>query len=119
MFSAVGLGSCFSFAIPLRISTNPVPAVASKIPEENDQKMEELQKEFDSQGLQEKGVRVMVVDDSAINRKLCSRKIKRWMPSVAIIECPSGSVALEEYQSAPSNVMGIFMDYHMHDMDGE
>jgi hypothetical protein len=105
MFSATGLGSCFSFAIPVKINTGVVPVPVVETPKGKDQKMEELQHEFDSRGLRDKGVRVMVVDDSAINRKLCSRKIRRWMPSVIIAECSSGKIALEEYQRSPSSVM--------------
>lgn len=105
MFSATGLGSCFSFAIPVKINTGEVPISIIETPKEKDQKMEELQHEFDSRGLNDRGVRVMVVDDSAINRKLCSRKIRRWMPSVIISECSSGKIALEEYQKSPDSVM--------------
>lgn len=119
MFSAVGLGSCFSFAIPVKINNDVAPIVEVVKAKEKDQKMEELQNEFDKRGLRDKGVRVMVVDDSGINRKLCSRKIRRWMPSVTIVECSSGSIAMEEYQRSPATVMGIFMDYHMFDMDGD
>jgi CheY-like chemotaxis protein len=118
MFSAVGKGSCFSFAVPIKINSSAHVADDETTLVKEDAR-EDLQKEFDSRGLRDKGVKVMVVDDSAINRKLCSRKVRRWMPSVTITECQSGVVALEEYQRSPSNVMGIFMDYHMHDMDGE
>jgi len=120
MFSAKGYGSCFTFAIPLKPSTAPAPAPKKDDSvEETAKKMEELQHEFEALGFREKGVRVLVVDDSAINRKLCGRKIRRWLPSVKITECTSGSSALAEYEHYSSDIMGIFMDYHMHDMDGD
>jgi len=97
------------------------PSPALKPSESVDEKssIEQLQHDFDALGLRERGVRILVVDDSTINRKLCSRKIRRFMPSVKVTECSSGTAALEEYESSPQTVMGIFMDYHMQDMDGD
>jgi len=67
--------------------------------------------EFESFNLQKK--RVLVVDDATINRKICSRKVKKLLPSIEITECASGKACLEEYEHDHTNIMGIFLDFHM------
>lgn len=124
IFSAPDYGSCFTFAVPVKMGAestevNDKEKIGLSQKDEKKMRMEKLQAEFEELGLVGKGLKVLVVDDSSINRKLCSRKIKAWLPNVAITECASGHALLEEYEHDHSIIMGIFLDFHMHGMDGD
>lgn len=122
-FSAPGYGSCFTFAIPVKRgdAIAEEPKVESK--EVTQKRMQQLQNEFEAFGFGEGGnrkrPRVLVVDDSTINRKICSRKIKKLLPGIEITECPSGKTCIQEYENDHQNIVGIFLDFHMPGMDGD
>ena len=119
VFSAPEYGSCFTFAIPVKCAkeiTKEKKTLNSK--EEQKLRIEQLQAEFESFNLK-KNPRVLVVDDATINRKICSRKVKKLLPSVEITECANGKSCVEEYVHDHANIMGIFLDYHMPGMDGD
>lgn len=115
-FSAPEYGSCFTFAIPVKRGHTIVEdKVESK--EATKLRIEQLQAEFERFGFGEGGnrkqPRVLVVDDSTINRKICSRKIRKLLPGVEITECSSGKSCIEEYEHDYKNIMGLFLDFHM------
>lgn len=119
VFSAPDYGSCFTFAIPVKT----VKEVTKEKKTENSKeaqklRIEELRKEFEGFNLK-KTPRVLVVDDATINRKICSRKIKKLLPSIEITECASGKACIEEYEHDHANIVGIFLDFHMPGMDGD
>lgn len=116
-FSAPGYGSCFTFAIPVKRGSIIMEDDKVKSKEATKMGIEQLKAEFEGFGFGEGGKRkqprVLVVDDSTINRKICSRKIKKLLPGVEITECPSGKSCIEEYEHDYGNIMGIFLDFHM------
>lgn len=129
IFSAPGFGSCFTFGVPVKMM---MPTPSSKradnglITRTNDNREDEkkrrikqLRDEFEMLGLASRGLKILVVDDSSINRKLCGRKIRTWLPDVTIANCSSGKAAIEEYEYDHPIIMGIFLDFHMHGMDGD
>ena len=124
IFSAKDYGSCFTFAVPVKMgakdeaeSQPSKPLLSAK--GEKKARMAALQAEYESLGIASRNPKLLVVDDSSINRKLCSRKIKAWLPGVAITECSSGKGLIEEYEHDHSIIMGVFLDFHMHGMDGD
>ena len=116
-FSAPEYGSCFTFAIPVKRGAKIVKEDKVESKEATKIGIEQLQAEFEGFGFgvggKRKPPRVLVVDDSTINRKICSRKIKKLLPGVEITECSSGKSCIEEYEHDYRNIMGIFLDFHM------
>jgi len=124
IYSAKDYGSCFTFAVPVKMGgKDEAGSQPSKSPlsakDEKKARMAALQAEYESLGIASRNPKLLVVDDSSINRKLCSRKIKTWLPGVAITECSSGKGLIEEYEHDHSIIMGVFLDFHMHGMDGD
>ena len=66
-----------------------------------------------SQNLNKK---ILVVDDSAINRLLVSTIIKKILPNCVLIEAENGLQAFEQFKKHLPDL--IFMDIHMPEMDG-
>mmetsp|Transcript_10668 Transcript_10668/g.18196 ORF Transcript_10668/g.18196 Transcript_10668/m.18196 type:complete len:1088 (-) Transcript_10668:69-3332(-) len=122
-FSAPEYGSCFTFAIPVKRGRTIVEDTKVENKAATKLRIEQLQNEFEGFGFGEGGTRkrprVLVVDDSTINRKICSRKIKKLLPGVEITECASGKSCIQEYEHDYQNIMGIFLDFHMPGMDGD
>lgn len=116
-FSAPEYGSCFTFAIPAKHGRDIVEDIKVDTKEAVKLRTEQLQAEFEGFGFGEgrnrKRPRVLVVDDSAINRKICSRKITKLLPMVEITECANGKSCIREYEHDYKNIMGIFLDFHM------
>jgi hypothetical protein len=117
-FSAPEYGSCFTFAIPVKRSKEPLVVKKNVNSKEVTQQLaEELREEYKSHGFANANIsskpRILVVDDSTINRKICTRKIKKLLPDVEITECASGKTCLHEYEHDHKNIMGIFLDFHM------
>ena len=116
-FSAPEYGSCFTFAIPVKRGKKIVEDTTVESNEATKLRIEQLQNDFESFGFGEGGTRkrprILVVDDTTINRKICSRKIKKLLPGVEITECPSGKICIQEYEHDHKNIMGIFLDFHM------
>ncbi len=116
-FSAPEYGSCFTFAIPVKRGHTVVKDTKVESKEATKLRIEQLQNEFESFGFGEGGSkkrpRVLVVDDSTINRKICSRKIKKLLPGVEITECSNGPLCIQEYEHDYKHIMGIFLDFHM------
>jgi CheY-like chemotaxis protein len=116
-FSAPEYGSCFTFAIPVKHGRTIVEENKVESKEVTKLRTEQLQAEFEGFGFGEgsnrKRPRVLVVDDSTINRKICSRKIRKLLPGVEITECASGKSCIQEYEHDYKNIMGIFLDFHM------
>lgn len=124
VFSAPDYGSCFTFAIPVKRSEVPTPENRNPNSKEATKlRIERLRAEFESfrfaNGGTEKSPRVLVVDDSTINRKICSRKVKKLLPAVEITECANGQRCIEEYEHDYKNILGVFLDFHMPGMDGD
>ena len=125
VFSTPEYGSCFTFALPVKRGNRQ--SVEEENPYANSKeaaqlRKEQLQAEFESfanNSAIKKNLRLLVVDDSTINRKICSRKIKQLVPAVEITECANGQRCLEEYQHDYNNIIGIFLDFHMPGMDGD
>ncbi len=96
--SAPGEGSRFFFNVPLEADPAEVSALRTD-------------------GLI--GVRVLVADDSAVNREILNQQLSGWKMQVA--EADSGRAALTALQVAaeagdPFDL--LMLDYHMPDMDG-
>jgi len=124
MFSAPEYGSCFTFAIPVKRGKEPtVEKKNLNSKEATKLRIEQLRADFESFGFADGGARksprVLVVDDSTINRKICSRKVQKLLPAVEITQCASGKSCIEEYEDDYANIMGIFLDFHMPGMDGD
>ena len=124
VFSAPDYGSCFTFAIPVKRSEEPT--LENRNPNSKEAKEAtklRLRAEFEnfrfSNGGTEKSPRVLVVDDSTINRKICSRKVNKLLPAIEITECANGARCIEEYEHDYKNILGIFLDFHMPGMDGD
>lgn len=62
-----------------------------------------------------KGVGVLLVDDSAVYRAQFSRRLRTQ--NLTVIECETGAVALEALK-ANKHVKIVLTDYHMEGMDG-
>jgi CheY-like chemotaxis protein len=116
-FSAPEYGSCFTFAIPVKHGRTVMDDNKVESKEAIKLRTEQLQAEFEGfgfgEGSNKKRPRVLVVDDSTINRKICSRKIRKLLPGVEITECASGKSCIQEYEHDYKNIMGIFLDFHM------
>lgn len=116
-FSAPEYGSCFTFAIPVKHGRTVLDSNKVESKEAHKLRTEHLQAEFEGfgfgEGSNKKQPRVLVVDDSTINRKICSRKIRKLLPGVEITECSSGKSCIQEYEHDYKNIMGIFLDFHM------
>ena len=124
IFSTPGFGSCFTFAVPVKMEEvkrkGDLPAQpVADVKNERKLRRKKLQAQFEELGIAARKPKVMVVDDSSINRKLCRRKIKSLLPDIAIAECSSGQALVEEYEHDHSIIMGVFLDFHMHGMDGD
>lgn len=118
VFSAPEFGSCFTFAIPVKRSkSSPTSGKNLNNKEALKLRIDQLRAEFESFGFANGGTRksprILVVDDSTINRKICSRKIRKLLPAVEVTECSSGKSCIEEYEHDYKNIMGIFLDFHM------
>lgn len=127
VFSTPDYGSCFTFALPVKRGNRETLKEENSFAyskEAAQLRKEKLQAEFKSFVVANnfgmaKTPRLLVVDDSAINRKICSRKIKQLLPDIEITECASGPRCVEEYEHDYNNIIGIFLDFHMPGMDGD
>jgi len=146
MYSMPGFGSCFSFALPVkmieereecpkmeelnlsleekRISASTARDTSHATKEQIIQRFQEKYLELTTLinnigAIKENSLKILVVDDSKVNRKLCGRKIRKYLPNIVVVECVHGKAALEEYQFSSYHILGIFMDFHMHTMGGD
>jgi two-component system, sensor histidine kinase and response regulator len=99
--SAPGAGSTFSFSLRLPLAEAPPQELGTRVP------------------AQLAGLRVLVVDDSEVNRHLLSRLLPQWglLPVLAT----SGVEALqllEEYRRSGQTFAMVLMDYNMPGMNG-
>ena len=62
------------------------------------------------------GLRVLVVDDNATNRRILERQLERW--GAVPVLAASGAAALEVLRSSPRPFGFIITDCHMPEMDG-
>ncbi len=96
--SAVGLGSTFSFAVPLRHAigpTEPAPAV--------------------SQGERScRGLKVLVAEDNLVNQRLLVALLTRQECEVEVAS--NGAVAVQRVQQSRWDL--VLMDCHMPEVDG-
>jgi signal transduction histidine kinase/ActR/RegA family two-component response regulator len=95
--SAPGEGSTFTVTLPLAVAQSPAPLE----PEESERL------DFD-------GVRVLVVDDNAVNQMVARAILEAAGVSVATAD--DGRAALERLNAEPCNL--VLMDVHMPVMDG-
>lgn len=131
MLSTPFKGSCFIATIPFEIATDKVTQTILQ----NKQDIESAQKRYlhkkqaqnerhknnldiETPLIETEGI-IIIADDITINLKLCARKIMRIEPHVKIISVKTGRDALNNYIKFHREVRGLFLDYHMPDMDGE
>ena len=95
--SALGQGSAFTVTLPLPAAENPTPPA----PE-------------DSDSLDFAGLRVLVVDDNAVNQ-LVARAILE-AAGVSVLTAGDGQAALDRLNAEPFDL--VLMDVHMPVMDG-
>jgi CheY-like chemotaxis protein len=99
--SVPGEGSTFQFSVPFEItSAVPVSAVPGHVP-------------------RLVGMRVLVVDDNAVNRKILETQLTRWRMKPVVVS--GGQAALEELAGAArdSDPFGlVLLDAQMPDLDG-
>ena len=99
--SAPGEGSTFQFSLPFEMAPAvPVPAVRGDV-------------------LRLVGMRVLVVDDNAVNRKILETQLARWRMTPVVVS--GGRAALEALAAAARDVdpFGlVLLDAHMPDLDG-
>jgi signal transduction histidine kinase/DNA-binding response OmpR family regulator len=95
--SEVGKGSSFHFTVRLGVAES-APTGLSMTPPAL------------------KGVRVLVVDDNATNRRILSERLAHWGMEVALAE--SAASALATLKSASNPIPLIITDVHMPDVDG-
>jgi PAS domain S-box-containing protein len=97
--SKVGEGSTFSFTLPMRIDQHPVSIV------------------MDAGDL--RGLRALVVDDNAVNRRILHEQIQSW--GMRNDSLPSGEevlATLREAHAANDSYDFLLLDYQMPDIDG-
>ena len=95
--SATGAGSTFHFTVPLGVAPEPQPAAPVASPPR---------------------LRVLIVDDNEVNRRILTEQVKRWgMPVSAVVSGPTALEALGA--AAPQRPYElILLDVQMPDMDG-
>jgi PAS domain S-box-containing protein len=99
--STVGQGSTFQFALPFEVAA---PPVASSPPVEQSRLV---------------GMRVLVVDDNAVNRKILHGQLTRWRMKPVVV--PSGEAALETLELAAREndpFALVLLDAQMPQLDG-
>ncbi len=98
--SRPGEGSAFWFTVPMPLDRDPAPAPVSD--------------------LELRGIRVLVVDDDATNRRVLHEQLTAW--GMRPEECDSGIEALEVMRKAATQgapfVLAV-LDHQMPGMDGE
>jgi PAS domain S-box-containing protein len=99
--SEEGRGSTFAFHVTMGVGEGPLPATTPTRPEL-------LQ-----------GIRVLVVDDNATNRRILSAMLGNWgMNVTAVVGGPEGLQTLEQAQVASEPIQLVLSDVNMPDMDG-
>jgi two-component system, sensor histidine kinase and response regulator len=99
--SALGIGSCFSFELWMKLTEAPPEA------------------EFPSEQLQLAGLEILIVDDNATNRHVLDKVVRRW--GAHPVQVDSGKAALEELRRAEragKQFPLMLIDAMMPDMDG-
>ena len=100
--SEVGRGSTFSFTVPFGRGEAPSPS-----------------RQDAAAFASLKGVRVLVVDDNATNRRILMECLRRWdMVAVEADGAAAGISALAQAREAGAPVDLVLSDVHMPDMDG-
>jgi CheY-like chemotaxis protein len=108
--SALGTGSVFWFELPLERVADAGPARVVETPATTESATEVSQK------LRLNGLRVLIVDDSALNRILAERalKLEGAMTTLAV----DGQEALKILKAQPQSFDVVLMDIQMPVMDG-
>ena len=97
--SVEGRGSTFRFTTRLRTSA----AVQDRSPAHRAEKL--------------RGLRVLVVDDNATNRRILNARLEGW--GCEVVEASSGPEALERLRAPAAGAPGmVLLDHHMPGMDG-
>ncbi len=105
--STVGVGSEFSVEIPLRLVDAADPLIERALPAAPDNSLGTLSLS---------GVKILVVDDSDINREVAQLILRRQGATVAT--SGTGAEAVERLRQDPSAFEIILMDIQMPGMDG-
>lgn len=97
--SEVDVGSVFWFTLPRQREPQPEPMVAPTVPVA--------------------GMKVLVVDDHAINRELLRDQLKEWSMEVECVETGAGAVRAADAAAAAGSPFDLTMiDFVLPDMDG-
>jgi len=96
--SKVGVGSTFSFELPLRVAAEQ-PALPAR----------------DQAVLQ--GTPILVVDDNANNRRILKHRLARWGCKPTMVDGGVAALAAVTWPGAPRFAVAL-IDYHMPGMDG-
>ncbi|HEY6510173.1 MAG TPA: response regulator, partial [Vicinamibacterales bacterium] len=97
--SAVGSGSTFTVTLPLQSSDEPIeaPAVPSSL----------------------RGLRVLIVDDNQVNRRVIHQHINSWgMRNGSYASAEEALAAVQQASAAGDPYQIVIADYHMPGIDG-
>jgi PAS domain S-box-containing protein len=97
--SQFGTGSTFWFTLPLLLDTQPQPRAAPILSLE--------------------GLRVMIVDDNQVNRRVLEEQVSNWgMRSGSFAGGKQALEAMRDAQASGDPYQIVITDYHMPEMDG-
>ncbi|MEQ9302028.1 MAG: ATP-binding protein [Cyclobacteriaceae bacterium] len=117
--SSLGRGSTFYFDVSFGIVQNTSEIIVTDTPEpsypiENPAAVSSVHEK--NQLLERKDIRVLIVEDNAMNMILIKTLLKRLMPNATLIEAINGKEALAQFTQTHPSI--IFMDVQMPLMDG-
>jgi signal transduction histidine kinase/ActR/RegA family two-component response regulator len=98
--SVLGQGARFWFQLPLRSVAVKEAKAAAEI----------------ARTLVDKPIRILLVDDNAVNLLVARMMLKKCFPKADIVDANSGAVALEKLREHPFDL--VLMDMVMPEMDG-
>ncbi len=99
--SELGQGSTFHFTVQLSLANSPRSQAISSEP------------------IELRGLRVMIVDDNAVNRRILQEMVARWQMIPTVVESGAAAIAeLERAHEAGTPYPLVLLDNMMPEMDG-